>query len=209
MVQENVASAKVLPCQLPLKEINPRNFTLPCTIESLNFYAMADLGASVNVIPNSMFEHLKLDQLKKTDMLVEMADMTKKSPIEIVGKVLVKIDKFLFPSDFVEQGQSCKKPRKLKFDINLPNTHFCKPVQQILKGELKFWPTSNPNIKECNGGFEIYGMDEKRVLKKWYCYYDDERKRINGGGLSFPEFLLVKYRETQEKELIWDDRFEE
>ncbi|GKB43839.1 hypothetical protein Tco_0888781 [Tanacetum coccineum] len=66
-----------------------------------NFYAMADLGASVNVTPKSIFEHLKLARLKKTDMLVEMADMTKRSPIGIVENVLVKIDKFLFPSDFV------------------------------------------------------------------------------------------------------------
>ncbi|GJR71809.1 reverse transcriptase domain-containing protein [Tanacetum coccineum] len=78
-----------------------RSFTLPCTIGSLNFYAMADLGASVNVIPKSIFEHLKLARLKNTDMLVEMADMTKRAPIGIVENVLVKIDKFLFPSDFV------------------------------------------------------------------------------------------------------------
>ncbi|GJW92937.1 ribonuclease H-like domain-containing protein [Tanacetum coccineum] len=62
---------------------------------------MADLGASVNVIPKSMFEHLKLANLKKTDMLVEMDDMTKRAPIGIVENVLVKIDKFLFPSDFM------------------------------------------------------------------------------------------------------------
>nr|GFA83653.1 hypothetical protein [Tanacetum cinerariifolium] len=37
----------------------------------------------------------------RTDMLVEMADLTKKAPIGIVENVLVKIDKFLFPFDFV------------------------------------------------------------------------------------------------------------
>ncbi|GJW48840.1 reverse transcriptase domain-containing protein [Tanacetum coccineum] len=301
IVQTNDVSPKILPCQLPPKELNPGNFTLPCTIGSLNFYAMADLGASVNVIPKSIFEHLKLARLKKTDMLVEMADMTKRSPIRIVENVLVKIDKFLFPSDFVvmnmlntrnetmilgrpflatihaeidvfnkeislgiggdrvtfdmdkkihnfttpigeiyminatsntpsdassrveetndvhnknnscnqEQGRSRKKPRKLEFDINLPSTHFCKPVKQILEGELKFWPTCDPNIKECNGGHEIYEMNKEGDLKKWYCYYDDDRKRINGAGLSFLEFLLVKYGENQEKGLIWDERFEE
>ncbi|GJZ62660.1 reverse transcriptase domain-containing protein [Tanacetum coccineum] len=97
-VQEEGVSSKVLPCQLPPKELNPRNF-IPCTIGSLNIYAMADLGASINVIPKSMFEHLKLARLKKTDMLVEMVDMTKRAPIGIVENVLVKIDKFLFPSD--------------------------------------------------------------------------------------------------------------
>ncbi|GKA78036.1 reverse transcriptase domain-containing protein [Tanacetum coccineum] len=265
-----------------------------CKAISLNFYAMADLRVSVNVIPKSMFEHLKLDRLKKTNILVEMADMKKRSPIEIVKNVLVKIDKFLFPSDFVvmdmlntrnetiilgrpflatvhaeidvfnkeiflgiggdrvtynmnkkihnfmtpireiymineyschtqfdassriektdnlhnennysdqEQGQIYKKLGKLNFNINLPNAHFCKPVKQILKGELKFWPTCDPNMKECNGGHEIYEMDEKGVQRKWYCY-DDNRKGINGSELSFLKFLLVKYGENQEKGLI-------
>ncbi|GJW43770.1 phospholipase-like protein [Tanacetum coccineum] len=231
-------------------------------------------------------------------MLVEMADMAKRSPVRIVENVLVKIDKFLFPSDFVvmdmlntcneamilgrpflatihaeidvfnkeislgiggdrvtfdmdkkihnfttpigeiyminttsntpsdassrveetndmhndynqEQRRSRKRPRKLKFNINLPSTHFCKPVKQILEGELKFWPTCDPNIKECNGGHEVYEVNKEGDLKKWYCYHDDDRKRINGTSLSFPEFLLVKYGENQEKGLIWDERFEE
>ncbi|GJS31295.1 reverse transcriptase domain-containing protein [Tanacetum coccineum] len=101
IVQTSDVSPKILPCQLPPKELNPWSFTLPCTIGSLNFYAMVDLGTSVNVIPKSIFEHQKLARLKKTDMLVEMADMTKRSPIEIVENVLVKINKFLFLSDFV------------------------------------------------------------------------------------------------------------
>ncbi|GJZ97892.1 topless-related protein 4-like protein isoform X3 [Tanacetum coccineum] len=98
--EEDVPS-KILPCQLPPKELNLGSFTLPCTIGSLNFYAMADLGASVNVIPKSMFKILKLIHLKKTNMLVEMEDMTKKVPIGILENVLVMIDKFLFSSDFV------------------------------------------------------------------------------------------------------------
>ncbi|GJT20797.1 hypothetical protein Tco_0890734, partial [Tanacetum coccineum] len=70
-----------LPCQLPPKELNPGSFTLPCTIGNLNLYAMADLRASVNVMPKSIFEHLKLARFKETNMVVEMADMIKKGPI--------------------------------------------------------------------------------------------------------------------------------
>ncbi|GJX91594.1 reverse transcriptase domain-containing protein [Tanacetum coccineum] len=98
--EEDDVLTRVLPCQLPPKELNPRSFTLPCTIGSLNFDVMADF-ASVNVMPKSMFEHLKLANLMKTDMLVEMTDMTKRVPIGIVENVLVKIDKSLFPLDFV------------------------------------------------------------------------------------------------------------
>ncbi|GJU09360.1 hypothetical protein Tco_1131756 [Tanacetum coccineum] len=92
---------KILQHQLPPKELNPRSFTLPCTIGKFNFYTMADLGANINVMPRSIFENSRLINLKKTNILCEMADMSKKEPLEIVENVLVKIDKFLFPVDFV------------------------------------------------------------------------------------------------------------
>nr|GFB54285.1 hypothetical protein [Tanacetum cinerariifolium] len=66
-----------------------------------NDLSSEDLGASINIMPKSMFEHLKLVNLKETNMLVEMADMTKKVPLGIVENILVKINKFLFSSDFV------------------------------------------------------------------------------------------------------------
>ncbi|GJS24755.1 reverse transcriptase domain-containing protein [Tanacetum coccineum] len=106
-LKENVAqnneerTTEVLQCKLPPKEQNPGNFTLPCTIGDFNFYAMADLGASVNVMPRGIFEFLKLTNLKKTNMLIKMANMTKKEPLGAVKKILVGIDKFLLPSDFV------------------------------------------------------------------------------------------------------------
>nr|GEW07973.1 putative reverse transcriptase domain-containing protein [Tanacetum cinerariifolium] len=84
-----------------VEEVKYGDFGCPLPFNSGNGYKYrVDLGASVNVIPKSMFEHLKLANLKKTDTLVEMVDMTKRAPIGIVENILVKIDKFLFPSDF-------------------------------------------------------------------------------------------------------------
>nr|GEW45809.1 7-deoxyloganetin glucosyltransferase-like [Tanacetum cinerariifolium] len=83
------APQRVLPCQLPPKELNPGSFTLPCIIGSLKFYAMTDLGDSVNIMPKSMFNHLKLTNLKETNMMVEMADMTKKTLVGIVENIQV------------------------------------------------------------------------------------------------------------------------
>ncbi|GKA82277.1 reverse transcriptase domain-containing protein [Tanacetum coccineum] len=94
-------ATEVLQHQLPRKESNPGNFTLPCMIGKFKFYAKADLGASINVMPRSIFEHLHLTNLRKTNMLCEMADMSKKASLRIVENVLVKIGKFLFLSDFV------------------------------------------------------------------------------------------------------------
>ncbi|GKB51677.1 reverse transcriptase domain-containing protein [Tanacetum coccineum] len=92
---------KVLQHQLSPKELNSGSFPLLCTIGKFNFYAMADLGASINVMPRSIFEHLHLTDIKKTNMLCEMADMSKKAPLRIVENVLVKINKFLLPFDFI------------------------------------------------------------------------------------------------------------
>nr|GEU88917.1 hypothetical protein [Tanacetum cinerariifolium] len=58
-------------------------------------------SASVNVMPRRIFEYLKLTNLRKTNMLVEMANMTKKAPLGIIENILVQIDRFRFPSDFV------------------------------------------------------------------------------------------------------------
>ncbi|GJS78563.1 DNA-binding pseudobarrel domain-containing protein [Tanacetum coccineum] len=44
--------SEVFPCQLPPKELSPRSFTLPCTIDSLNLYVVADLGASIDQLGN-------------------------------------------------------------------------------------------------------------------------------------------------------------
>ncbi|GJX35842.1 BYPASS-related protein, partial [Tanacetum coccineum] len=96
-----VGTTEILQHNLPPTKQNPRDFTLPCTIGNFNFYAMADLGASINVMPKGIFDFLKLTNLRKTNMLIEMADMTKKAPLGVVENVLVRIDKFLFPSDFV------------------------------------------------------------------------------------------------------------
>ncbi|GJY61911.1 copia protein [Tanacetum coccineum] len=86
---------------LPSIETNPGSFTLFCTIGNLKIYAMADVGTGINMIPKSLFEHLKLDNLKKTNMVIEMGNMTKRTPLGIAENIPVKIDKFLFHSDFV------------------------------------------------------------------------------------------------------------
>ncbi|GJR19206.1 hypothetical protein Tco_0967733 [Tanacetum coccineum] len=62
-------------------------------LDYLNFCAMADLGASVNMMPKLMFNHLQLSNLIKTDMLVEMADMTKRL-LPFLATIHARIDVF-------------------------------------------------------------------------------------------------------------------
>ncbi|GJU45373.1 hypothetical protein Tco_1202639 [Tanacetum coccineum] len=80
---EEKRTTKVLQCQFPPKELNLGNFTLSCTIGNFKFYGMADLGASVNVMPRNIFEYLRLANLRNTNMLIEMANIMKKAPLGI------------------------------------------------------------------------------------------------------------------------------
>ncbi|GJT34323.1 putative reverse transcriptase domain-containing protein [Tanacetum coccineum] len=63
--------------------------------------ALADLGASISVMPFSMFKRLGLGNLRTVNMVIEMADRCMQSPKGIVENVLVKIHKFIFPEDFI------------------------------------------------------------------------------------------------------------
>nr|GEX11419.1 hypothetical protein [Tanacetum cinerariifolium] len=87
---------------LPHKEKDPGSFILPCSIRKLDFNnALADLGASISVMPLLMYKHLGIEKLKPINMVIEMADDTNCTPKEIVENLLIKIDKFIFLIDFV------------------------------------------------------------------------------------------------------------
>ncbi|GJR08322.1 putative reverse transcriptase domain-containing protein [Tanacetum coccineum] len=84
------------------KKNDPGSFILPCSIGRLNFNnALADLGASISIMPFSMFKRLGIGKLKPINMVIEMADGIKCIPKGIVKNLLIKIDKFILPVDFV------------------------------------------------------------------------------------------------------------
>ncbi|GKF86173.1 zinc finger, CCHC-type containing protein, partial [Tanacetum coccineum] len=81
---------------LPPKEKDLGSFTLPCYINNLCFNkALADLGASVSVMPFSTYTNLGLGKLAPTKLIVELADRTVKHPKGIAKNVLVGIDNFI------------------------------------------------------------------------------------------------------------------
>ena len=63
--------------------------------------ARLDLGASVNLLPYSVYKKLGLGELKPTNITLSLADRSVKIPKGIVEDVLVKVDKFYYPVDFV------------------------------------------------------------------------------------------------------------
>ncbi|GJT42100.1 hypothetical protein Tco_0941965 [Tanacetum coccineum] len=87
---------------LPPKEKDPESFTLPCYINNLCFNkALADLGASISVMPFSTYTNLGLGELAPTNLIVELANRTVKHSKGIAENVLIKIDKLVFPVVFI------------------------------------------------------------------------------------------------------------
>jgi hypothetical protein len=63
--------------------------------------ALLDLGASVNLLPYSVYLQLRLGKLKPTSMTLQLADRSVRVPRGIVEDVLIQVDKFYFPVDFI------------------------------------------------------------------------------------------------------------
>nr|GFC01861.1 reverse transcriptase domain-containing protein [Tanacetum cinerariifolium] len=66
-----------------------------------NCLALAYLGASINLMPLSIWRKLKLPTLNDTKMVLELADRTISKPMGVAENVFVKVGKFYFPADFV------------------------------------------------------------------------------------------------------------
>ncbi|XP_021996149.1 uncharacterized protein LOC110893347 [Helianthus annuus] len=89
--------------KLPEKLTDPGTFTIPCLFGGVvtPAHALADLGASVNLMPFSLYEKLRLGELMPTHMSLSLADRSVKYSRWIIENLLVKVDKFVFPVDFV------------------------------------------------------------------------------------------------------------
>ncbi|XP_049345101.1 uncharacterized protein LOC125809547 [Solanum verrucosum] len=78
-------------------------FTIPCTIGLFHFAkALYDLGASINLMPLSIYKKSGLGDPKSTAMQLLMADRTVKRPIGELQDVLVKVESFISPTDFCD-----------------------------------------------------------------------------------------------------------
>ncbi|GKB32859.1 reverse transcriptase domain-containing protein [Tanacetum coccineum] len=100
--QMNTASTSaVILKKLPEKLGDPGKFLIPCGFSELKCKALADLGASINLMPLSVWKKLGLPELISTQMTLELANRDICTPKGIARDVFVPVGKFTFPADFV------------------------------------------------------------------------------------------------------------
>ncbi|GKB30397.1 reverse transcriptase domain-containing protein [Tanacetum coccineum] len=100
LLNENCSA--VLLKKLPEKLGDPGKFLIPCDFSELEeCLALADLGASINLMPLSVWKKLMLPELIPTRMTLELANRSVAYPVGIDKDVFVQVDKFTFPVNFV------------------------------------------------------------------------------------------------------------
>lgn len=84
------------------KKEDLRAFTIPCTVRAYDFArALCYLGARINLMPLVVYKQLGLEALTPITMRLLMLDKLVKRLVGILCDVLVRVDKFIFPTDFV------------------------------------------------------------------------------------------------------------
>nr|GFB92603.1 reverse transcriptase domain-containing protein [Tanacetum cinerariifolium] len=87
--------------KLPKKLGDPCKFLIPCEFPRMDeCLALADLRASINLMPLSVWKELSLPELTPTCMTLELVDRSVFKPISIAKDVKVKVGMFHFPADF-------------------------------------------------------------------------------------------------------------
>ncbi|XP_021996111.1 uncharacterized protein LOC110893304 [Helianthus annuus] len=122
--------------KLPEKLTDPGTFTIPCLFGGAvtPAHALADLGANINLMPFSLYERLGLAELTPTRMSLSLADRSVKYPRGIVENLLVKVDKFVFPVDFVVLDMEADE--RVPIILGRPFLRTAKAIIDVFDGKI-------------------------------------------------------------------------
>ncbi|CAN6583244.1 unnamed protein product [Malus baccata var. baccata] len=140
--QETVALSEevsaVLQRKLPPKLEDAGSFTIPCVIGDKEFRrALCDLGASINLMPYSVYESLNLGDLKETKVVIQLADHSNRYPKGLLEDVLVQVNELIFPADFfVLEMEHDPMPTALPLILGRPFLRTARTKIDVYDGTL-------------------------------------------------------------------------
>ncbi|CAM8962665.1 unnamed protein product [Rhodiola kirilowii] len=154
LMSRNVSA--VIQRKVPPKCGDPGTYTIPCTIGNIRIEnCMLDLGASINVLPYSIYYFLRIGPLEPAGLTIQLVDRSCKQPEGKIKDVLVQVGELVFPADFYV----------LKMESSGPTYH-----APILLGR-PFLKTSKMKI-DCDSGTlsmevegEVFSFDNFRAMK--------------------------------------------
>ncbi|KAL0454826.1 UNVERIFIED_CONTAM: hypothetical protein Slati_0821800 [Sesamum latifolium] len=134
-VKLNEECSAILQNKFSPKLKDPGSFSIPCTIREINFEkALCDLGARINLMPYSIFAKLGMHELTPTIVTLQLADSSIKYPRGIIEDMLVKVEKFVIPVDFVVLDM--KEDANTPLILDRPFLAIGKALIDVQKGQL-------------------------------------------------------------------------
>ena len=125
----------ILQRKLPHKLKDSGSFTIPCKIGNSIFErALCDLGASINLMPLSIFRRLGLREARPTTVTLQLADKSLKHPRGVIKYVLVKVDKFIFLTDFIVLDM--EEDKEIPIILGIPFLATGRAMIDVQKREL-------------------------------------------------------------------------
>ena len=94
--------SKLLSGPIPVKYKDPGSPTIACTVGQAEISrALLDLGASINLLPFSVYQQLGLSDLSPTQVTIQLADHSVKDPKGKINDVLIRVGEFIYPVNFI------------------------------------------------------------------------------------------------------------
>ncbi|KAM6544070.1 hypothetical protein CsatB_008517 [Cannabis sativa] len=125
----------MLKSKIPPKLKDPGSFTIPISIGGRDVgRALCDLGASINLMPMSIFRKLGIGEARPTTVTLQLADRSMAHPEGKIEDVLVQVDKFIFPADFIILDY--EEDREVPIILGRPFLATGRTLIDVEKGEL-------------------------------------------------------------------------
>ena len=206
----------------PVKYKDPGSTTISVNIGGTCIdKALLDLGANVNLLPYSVYKQLGLGELKPTNITLSLADRSVKIPKGIVEDVLVKVDKFYYPVDFVvlDTEPIASGPNHVQIILGRQFLATANAIINCRNGviqltfgnmtlELNIFHLSNkhkPVENENQGTDEVCSVDQNAEKPNVHKLQElDKENETIGGGLSAsvtPADPLVSLKSPSEKKI--------
>ncbi|KAL2243765.1 UNVERIFIED_CONTAM: Transposon Ty3-G Gag-Pol polyprotein [Sesamum indicum] len=161
---ENVSAIRQR--KLPPKCKDPGTFSIPCKIGMIGIKkAMCDLGASINVMPLTIFESLKVGPLKETGVVIQLADRSVVYPEGVLEDVLVQVNELVFPADFyVLDMREDNSPNSTSILLGRPFLKTARTKIDVHSGSLTM--EFDDSIAIGSEDHVKYALDESLTLEK-------------------------------------------
>ncbi|KAK8569133.1 hypothetical protein V6N12_007665 [Hibiscus sabdariffa] len=168
--------------KIPVKKTDPGSFTIECFIgQNYPTKALCDPGASINLMPKSVFRKLGIGEAKPTTVMLQLADHSYVQPEGKIEDILVKVDKFIFSADFLILD--CEADENAPIILGRPFLSTSRAVIDFDKDEIVFKVDDDQvNVesltKQLNKGKGIAKTPTKDIpRKKLYTGAHIERDR--------------------------------